>query len=348
MSSQVSDEQILRAYRQVSNHAVVFEQFKGKPGISRDRIRRVCKIGGYASGVQADVKSVSEIPDADIPMEELHRRKYEDFNRIKANQVASKVFTIRLKTNRPIGLGWMGDPHLDDNGCDLKLVHEHSRIIRETDGLYGVNVGDNLNLWVGRLFRLYGECTTTISDGYRLFEDLIVNQVGIANWLALIFGNHDIWGGGSHPLTWMQKRNGLIIGKYNVRLRLLFPNGREVYIWLRHDFPGNSQWNDLHGLTKQALMGAPFHLFVAGHKHTSAYHSEYNENNGLHWHALRVGSYKEVDEYPDELALKNKNNYKCPVTIIDPTAKTELQLIKFEADTADGADRLKWLRAKRG
>jgi hypothetical protein len=338
-------DRILAAYRVTRDQ----DRVAKKLGLPRNLVRRV--ISESAPNFRRKLLDEpqpefirSEVPPADVPVEELIRRKYDDYALLEANRKASFIHTIKLRTNEPIGLAWFGDPHIDNNGCNLKLLHTHADIVRETPGLFGINLGDNLDLWIGRLMRLYADARTTDHDGRRLLEDFI-ERVGLKNWLAFVFGNHDIWDGQGHPLH--RTLVGPVVEKYNVRLRLVFPNQRQVKIWIRHDFPGNSQWNDVHGLMKAAQMGADFDIFAAGHKHTSSHHEQYNDKNGTYWHAFRSAGYKMVDEYPEELGLPDLNVFQCPVTIIDPEAVNPTQLVKFEPDTADGADRLNWLRKKR-
>lgn len=304
-------------------------------GISRSTAQRMAK----------KAFEVEDLVSEDIPLEELKRRRFEDFERRRAARTARSLIRIKVADDLPLGLAWFGDPHLDNDGTDLKQIYRDADIVRETDGLFGMNVGDNQDLWPGRLMRLYADSTTKASDGWRLTEDFIKT---VRDWMAIVWGNHDCWAGPNDPLKFLTRNYVPIRERYDVRIVLEFPNGREIRIWLRHNFEGHSQWNLMHGLVKQAKLGAPFHLFVAGDKHVAGHHAEYHSDTAIFWHALRVGSYKKIDSYADALNLRDANTFQCPVTIIDPQANSPTGLIKIEYDTADGADRLTWMRQRRG
>ena len=299
---------------------------------------------GQTTRKAEDTFEFPQLSSSELPIEELISQRIKLSQRkIKAHK-DRHLIRIKVKENAPIGLAFVGDPHTDDDGTDLEKLFEHADIIRETDGMWGVNVGDNHNLWVGRLMRKYADQASTMKDGWRITEELIRR----VPWLALIKGNHDHWTGGSDPLEWIVRDLSAVFEPYDVRICLVFPNGFEFKIWLRHDFPGHSQWNDLHALVKAGKMGSPFDLFVAGHKHTSAHHAEYNFERGAFWHAVRCGSYKMVDDYPQQLGLRDGNIFQCPVAIIDPNAKNPTGVCKIEYDPSDGADRLNWMRSKGG
>lgn len=317
--------------------------------------KAAAELGIARSTAQARYKIAMELADEPFtvppltspeePIEELKARRFRAYKRMKKAHDERKLIRIKMNTMAPVGLAWFGDPHVDNDGCDLGLLYEHADIVRETPGLWGMNVGDNQDLWVGRLMRLYAESSTKASDGWRLAEDFIRTT---RDWLALVWGNHDHWQGAGDPLKKIADSYFPVHHGYDVRICLEFPNGREVTFWMRHDFAGHSQWNELHGLVKAAKMGARFNMFVAGHKHTSGHHCEYSDESGIFWHALRTAGYKFIDSHAQALGFRDTNVFQCPVSIIDPEASNPTQLLKIEYDTADGADRLTWLRKRRG
>jgi hypothetical protein len=65
---------------------------------------------------------------------------------------------------------------------------------------------------------------------------------------------------------------------------------------------------------------------------------------GKTFHAVQVGTYKEIDTYADELNAEDLNLYKSPVALIDPYTSDELNFIRFEFDPEEAAERLKWMR----
>ena len=169
--------------------------------------------------------NIPPLPEDDIPIDEVIDHLHSRFKKRKANRDAKKWIPIEMKSDEPIGLLWMGDPHIDDNYCDWDNLREHLRIINEYDGVYGCNLGDYQNNWVGRLGRLYGEQDTSHKTAWKLVEWLI-NEM---NPLILIGGNHDMWSGAGDPLKWMRSPHS-ILEDWEARVELKFPNGRACRI----------------------------------------------------------------------------------------------------------------------
>ena len=53
-----------------------------------------------------------------------------------------------------------------------------------------------------------------------------------------------------------------------------------------------------------------------------------------------------MDSYAEKLGLEDKNIFTCPVTIINPFAKKEIELVHTCFDPEMGADYLTYLRRK--
>ena len=64
---------------------------------------------------------------------------------------------IKIKSNKPIGVAFVGDPHVDNNGCNWPLLRRDIAIMRDTPGMFAVNIGDVTDNWAGRLVRLYAD-----------------------------------------------------------------------------------------------------------------------------------------------------------------------------------------------
>ena len=124
-----------------------------------------------------------------------------------------------MNTDEPIGLLWLGDPHIDDNHCDWDALREHLDIINNYDGVYGCSLGDQQNNWVGRLGRLYGEQDTSHKTAWKLVEWLIQEM----NPMILIGGNHDMWSGAGDPLKWIAESH-TVFENWEARIALKFPN----------------------------------------------------------------------------------------------------------------------------
>jgi hypothetical protein len=282
-----------------------------------------------------------ELPSALAPVEDLIERRKKEFARVDAAKTARKLINVKVHVDGPFGIAHFGDPHVDDPGTDIAKLEAHLRLVRDTDGLLAANVGDQQNLWVGRLGRLYGEQSTSAKESWALTEWLIT----YVEWLYLIDGNHDVWTGANDPLKWiMRAQNNGVHEAHGARLNLICPNGRQVRINARHDFPGNSMWNTVHGAAKAAQMGWRDHILTCGHKHTSGYMPVVDPASGLISHCIRVAAYKTHDRYADQLGLPDQNFSENMVTIINPDAKAEVELVTVLFSLEQAADYLTWLR----
>ena len=171
----------------------------------------------------------------------------------------------------PNGILFVGDPHIDDNGCNWPALREHARICEETDGIYAVNIGDVSNDWGGRLIKKYADQDTSIKTAHRLVEWFLLDS-GF-NWLVWLHGNHQHMGGTIPLHEEMNKRFGtrrVPMFDWEARFTLQFPNGEEFRINAAHDFAGNSMWNPVHGAVKAAKFGNNIDVAVCGHKHNYA------------------------------------------------------------------------------
>ncbi len=283
-----------------------------------------------------------EMPD-EIDIDELVIERVRKFERKTIRKEAEKCFPIEVLKDGPIAIAHFGDPHVDDDGTNLGLLLKHAELVAKTDGMFGGNVGDVQNNWVGRLGRLYGEQSTSAVESWKLTEHFIK----MVPWLYLCGGNHDAWSGAGDPLEYMVGQP-TVYQNHQVRLNLTFPNGKEVRVNCRHNFKGHSQYNTAHGITKAAMLGWRDHILTAGHTHVSGYQVLKDPMTGLISHAIRCASYKTYDRYAEQLGLADQNIFECPVTIIDPKYDdNDSRLVTTIFDPYEAADYLTWKRSKK-
>lgn len=284
------------------------------------------------------------LPRDDISIEELIAHRKRQFANKRNYEEASKLIPIRIKIDGAIGILHFGDPHVDDDGTDIEALERHTALVNATKGLFAVNVGDTTNAWTGRLARLYADQSTSAAQAWKLAE-WFVNR---CNWLYMIAGNHDLWAGAGDPLKWIAKQQDALYKASEARIALKFPNGKEIRINARHDHSGSSVWNPAHGPMKAAIMGNRDHLYVAGHKHESAYSVLKDAISGITMHALKVSSYKRFDRYARDKGFRDNTLSPCAVTVIDPSLPNEHpDLIKVFWEPEVGADYLTFLRNKK-
>lgn len=294
------------------------------------------------SASRVDVEPLPE--DSDLPIETLIEQRRAAAAR-KVAGFAKHTRTITLES-APIGLLILGDPHVDNEGCDWSKLLEHVDAVRDVPGIYAACVGDMQDNWIGRLGRLYAHASVTASDGWRLSEWLFDELP----WLAVVGGNHDAWSHapGSDPLHWLTQRCGVPCyapDEIRITLRWRDRPDLEPVVWLlRHDFKGRSWYHPTHGPNKEAMLDGRVHLLTAGHIHQwGALTTEQRHERVTH--ALRVRGYKRCDEHAKALGFPEQQHGEAVLVVIDPHATGPGRLTPFW-DVQKGADYLTWLRGR--
>lgn len=345
MAKGITAAQVAEAYQRVGTKRGAAREL----GIDPQAVRWHLSRWDARSAIVAD----QPMPEG-VSIEELLRRRSLDYNAKAEAAKAASFRAMNVKMDGPIGILHFGDPHVDDNGTDIDTLLHHAKLTRETEGLFGANIGDVTNNWVGTLARLYGEQSTSASDGRKLAQYFLE----AVDWLYIIGGNHDYWTHGAGVLDWFAKQYGYMASGqfqyHGVRLGLRFPNGKEFRVNARHDFRGASEHHPTHGPAKAARFGFYDHIIICGHRHISGYEIAVNPDPltgdgevGLISHCIRVGSYKKIDSFAREKGLPYQNCSPAIVTIIDPRAESETKKVQVFLDVDTGADYLTWLRKRK-
>lgn len=255
-------------------------------------------------------------PDDDIPVEEiidLMARRYEK-RREHADSKSSQ--TIRINSDQPVVIAFVGDPHLDDDGCDWPKLLADIELMK-TPHVYAVNIGDVTNNWLDKLGHLYAKQETSLKTARKLIKWFLTPEGAGLRWLAWVMGNHDLWASGSDIIRGMNV-NQVVMDDWSAKWTLEFENGYRVPFWTAHDFPGSSQWNSMHGLMKAALMRGGAAVYVAGHRHEAALHWQpIADQNASYW-ALRCKGYKSIDSHAVRLGYGSTDDGHTVAVVIDP------------------------------
>jgi len=323
--------------------------FFTKSGVSKADIKKFFStFSGLLHAVQQENKLTNIItapvfPDDDIPVTEIIDSMCNRFKKRKDSHDAKKWMQFDVATDQPICICWFGDPHIDDDGCNWPLLKEHIDICKNTPGMYGANIGDTHNNWVGRLMKEYANQNTSRGTAFKLIE-WFFKESGI-NWLLILLGNHDAWNFGSESMSQIAKNVCPMID-WRAQIKLKFSNGCEVLIDAAHDHSGHSQWNSLHAQQKASVMGGVAHAYIAGHKHNWALAQNECPHTHRIYHLARARGYKHIDHYGENLGFGSQKSGSSIVMIIDPKA-SEVNRIRCFADPKEGAEYLTYLRQRK-
>lgn len=278
--------------------------------------------------------TVTKPPSANRSLPEILKGQAEAYRRKADRHEAKKGIPIEIHEVKPYGLLMFGDPHVGDNGADIEYLSYCLDLVKSTPGLFGINIGDLCNFWIGRLGRLYAHQHTTDDEEIELARWMLKE----IPWLFVILGNHDKWS----PIAQMlchETETAYVShgGRFHIRC-----GSHELKIDARHDHKGRSQFNAAHGQIRRSYRGSDCDIIVGGHIHTGAYTLVKNGVSGFTNHCSRLGSFKRIDEFADSQHFDQDDLGPAQLYTINP----EDGQIQFWSDVDAGAEYLTWLRSK--
>lgn len=323
-----------------------FERFKevqaaaNHLGIARQTLQ--ARLTKARKSLPRDEIAFPDLPSSELPPEQLIEQACARFAGHHSAREARRWMEIKVKSSAPIGVCFMGDPHIDNNGCNWPLLRDHIKILAGTPGMYAVNIGDLTDNWIGRLIRLYADQEMSKKQAWKLAKYLM-RDAGI-NWLCHILGNHDAWGDGPYLIN-ANAQPMVPVEDWQSRFQIVFSNGTRVRVHAAHDFPGSSIWNEMHGPKKAAMLLEEADIFACGHKHQWAINAGENAQRGFVYHLIRSRGYKFIDSYADQLGYYGQKYGASITAIIDPTQEG-VKRITCYADLEEAAHVLTWKRSR--
>lgn len=301
----------------------------------------------HKSNIANGTLSESEITFPELPSSELDPKELIDqackrFSKHLAAREARRWMEIRINSNKPIGLCMMGDPHIDNNGCNWPLLQSHIKILEDTPGMYCVNIGDLTDNWVGRLVRLYADQEMSKKAAWKLAKYLLRDSK--VKWLCHLLGNHDLWNDGPYLIK-AAAQPMVPVEEWQSRFQIVFPNGKRVRVHAAHDFPGSSIWNKMHGPQKAAMMNEQADIYACGHKHEWACNEGENAQRDFVYWLIRSRGYKFIDSYSDQLGYGSQKYGASVTAVIDPSG-VGTRTIRCFPELGEAAEFLTWKRSR--
>ena len=340
----LTDDQLAEALKALRDYGTVTEAALAL-NINRSTFNhRVQAAKSQNIKIDSEQVQLPQFPDDDIPVEDILNTMERRFKKRHSAKIARDWYKVKIKNdNLAIGLCFVGDPHIDSNGCNIELLRRDVSLMKQP-GFFGVNIGDTTDGdWPGRLMRLHAKSDQSMETARRLAEWFLNDTV---EWLAWIMGNHDLWGADSDLLKAKNIKN-IPMSDWAAKWQIEFDNGRRCKIVSSHDFAGRSIWNSLHSNQRAATTTVEAHIFASGHTHNWAIHQEENAHREFVYWLIRSRGYKFIDEYGERLGHASQQHGATICAVIDPLAKSEVTFVQCFSDLAEASEYLIWKRSKK-
>jgi hypothetical protein len=261
-------------------------------------------------------------------------------------------FPIKMPTDQPFSVVFMGDPHLGTKTL-WRQLRTDCETITKTAGMWAINAGDTCDFWPlnGRLARLHAENDISTSTEWQLVKWFCYEALG-DSWLIWLMGNHDGFQANAKTLIREIAQHVVPVFDTEAKFVIYTPNKSAFPIVARHDFPGHSQYNTLHAimryLRERADVSRGLHVVgLEGHKHQWAAHEEENADRGYLFTAIRAKGYKmPLDDHAMHLNLSSQRFGASMVVTYNPQAKSLASMVEIRKDIQEAAEHLKWLRRR--
>ena len=210
---------------------------------------------------------------------------------------------IRIDTDKPVGIAFIGDQHIGGMGVDMAAMRRDAEIIAATPNMFAILGGDLLdNFILRKMAHVSRDNRFSIEEQQRAALHYL-DTLG-PSLLAVTGGNHE---------AWTQKESGVDIlarlvdqcGQENLlydphRWRIELALGDYEYgIGIQHKAKGNSEINPTLGPKKALFLGvfdASTHVSVAFHTHTPSIETIHWGENGRRL-AIKGSTYKMRDVF---------------------------------------------------
>jgi hypothetical protein len=267
----------------------------------------------------------AELPDED----EAYRRACDAWT--KTERLLQRRESQRIEFERgPIAIVFAADLHLGSSGVDYPRVFEEAQTVVDTPGMYLMLVGDLLdNFILPKLMQARYNSEVMIAQEWALVRKYL--KLVAPKLLVSVRGNHErftfVLSGIDYFADVLRETQGkAIYDTDDVSLKLKVGTAT-CALRLRHQWRGNSIYNDTHSIERAARMDGGFAVGVGAHTHASGLVRTFN-NHGLAGLAVLCGAYKRQDVYSREKGFHR------------PNPSTAMAVIFYENGAMVGVDRL--------
>lgn len=218
-------------------------------------------------------------------------------------------------TNLPIGICFVGDQHIGNEGTNHKLMREDAALIASTPGMYAILGGDGWDNHIKHLAAIIN-AKSAPADQAKMFVYYV--SLFKSKILAVISGNHEAWTkqvAGIDVLKMLIDHGTIVYHPHGLKLTLQVGE-REYRLYIRHKTQYNSSMNPTHTIKQLFRFGDwPFDIGFRGDQHEADI-EEFRGHGLMRW-AIRGSSYEVLSEF-GEMKGYARPIPICPVVILWP------------------------------
>ena len=205
---------------------------------------------------------------------------------------------VNLSGDKPISVTLFSDIHWGNAHVDYRALVRDTNMVRDEEGAYAFCLGDLGDNWVGKLGGIAAEQEVSI----------LQEKSGIRWWLEQLSGKLPVVVSGNHDnrtkylahvdyVQDMCRGMNLLYGTDQVMFTLKLGEGS--WKWkCRHQFKGNSQWNETHAIERDGKLYEGFDFGAHGHFHKpTIIRPYYQQLLRRVCYACNIGTYKKSDDF---------------------------------------------------
>lgn len=263
---------------------------------------------------------------------------------LNEKSIEQKTVNIRIKTNKWIGVAFVGDLHIGNMATDYKTMLEHRDLIADTEDLYVTLNGDYCDNYIpsshvaGMFEALFPPAVQ--KNLAKDYIETLKNKV-----LALVAGCHDIWGmkAADFDLTEYLAKHGQAAYLGSGGTVNLIIGNTKYKIMMRHKYRFNNTDNPTATVKKMFEKSGGFDVGVVSHNHVACMEESVKEglDGTLKRLFIRAGTYKTHDRYGTQMGF-SEGDIGVPVVLFNPARRD----IRGFQNLSEGISYLKYLNKK--
>lgn len=292
------------------NDGLSYEEITKRTGLTYKQVNHALTRARKARSIEYEDKKEYAEEDVDNYLDAMIKLQ-KSAQRLDTKQVRA---SIRINSNKPIGVAYWGDWHIGCAGTAYVLLKEDVRKIRDTEGLYFIGSGDYKDNYVTGT-HAGGEFGQIIQPG---MQDLAVKRYmsQVADkCIALIRGCHDDWDKKQTDKDFLESLCEITDsinlwhgGELTIKL------GEQEYLWrCRHRYKYQSSLNVENAMRRIMETQGPCDVAAEAHLHNGF--TMKRHLMGQYRVLLRSGTYKVWDEFGQKIA-GYKGKPSVPVVIM--------------------------------